>query len=88
MYIVTGPRIELAIMLIDGMKPLLERFHISFGTKETVIELNRVHIEVYPSHHLDAMRGAYLTYFFFSSMKQTFPLQGSNRMRGTFPRYI
>ena len=30
---------------------------VSFDSKETVIELNRVHIEAYPSHHLDAMRG-------------------------------
>jgi hypothetical protein len=30
---------------------------ITFGTKETVIELNNVKIEAFPSHHLDAMRG-------------------------------
>ena len=30
---------------------------VSFDSKETVIELNRVHIEAYPAHHLDAMRG-------------------------------
>lgn len=74
MCIVTGPRIELAITLIDRMKGLfrnrsllansdskgLFRDRISglkFNTKETVIELNGVHIEAYPSHHLDAMRG-------------------------------
>ena len=28
-----------------------------FDTKETVMQLNGVHIEAYPSHHLDAMRG-------------------------------
>jgi hypothetical protein len=31
--------------------------HITFDTKETVIELNGVKIEAFPSHHLDAMRG-------------------------------
>ena len=30
---------------------------IMFCTKETVIELNNVKIEAFPSHHLDAMRG-------------------------------
>jgi hypothetical protein len=30
---------------------------VTFDSKETVIELNGVHIEGYPSHHLDAMRG-------------------------------
>ena len=33
-----------------------EELHILFDTKETVIELNAVHIEAFPSHHLDAMR--------------------------------
>ena len=32
---------------------------LKFDTKETVLELNGVHIEVIPSHHLDAMH--YLT---------------------------
>jgi hypothetical protein len=62
MCIVTGPRIELAIALIDRMKGLFRlRSHpwdlITFDTKETVIELNNVKIEAFPSHHLDAMRG-------------------------------
>jgi hypothetical protein len=52
MCIVTGPRIDLAIALIDRMKKL-----VTFDSKETVIELNGVLIEAYPSHHLDAMRG-------------------------------
>jgi late competence protein required for DNA uptake (superfamily II DNA/RNA helicase) len=58
MCIVTGPRIDLAITLIDRMKRLFtdNRF-VTFDSKETVIELNGVHIEAYPSHHLDAMRG-------------------------------
>lgn len=67
MCIVTGPRIELAITLIDRMKALFlnlqgqnilasQQAKIQFNTKETVIELNGVHIEAYPSHHLDSMR--------------------------------
>lgn len=59
MCIVTGPRIELAITLIDRMKRLfsLHQTTVSFDSKQTVIELNGVHIEAYPSHHLDSMRG-------------------------------
>jgi hypothetical protein len=58
MCIVTGPRIDLAITLIDRMKRLfLDKGLITFDNKETIIELNGVHIEAYPSHHLDAMRG-------------------------------
>lgn len=54
MCIVTGPRIELAITLIDRMKQLFLAFQSAknierssiFDTKETV---NGVHIEAYPS---------------------------------------
>jgi hypothetical protein len=56
MCIVTGPRIELAITLIDRMKGLFRNnllpTSMLFNSKETVIELNGVHIEAYPSHHL------------------------------------
>lgn len=58
MCIVTGPSIELAVTLIDRLKRLFTAAEkqpfslIRFDTKETVIELNRVHIEAYPSHHL------------------------------------
>jgi hypothetical protein len=59
MCIVTGPRIDLAIALIDRMKRLFSggKGLITFDTKGTVIELNGVKIEAFPSHHLDAMRG-------------------------------
>ena len=58
MCIVTGPRIDLAIALIDRIKRLFAgKGLIAFDTKETVIELNGVKIEAFPSHHLDAMRG-------------------------------
>lgn len=59
MCIVTGPRIDLAIALIDRMKKLFasSKGLTVFDTKETVIELNGVKIEAFPSHHLDAMRG-------------------------------
>ena len=50
MCIVTGPRIELAITLIDRLKSLFGiKFIPKFDTKETVIELNGVHIEASPS---------------------------------------
>ena len=58
MCIVTGTRIDLAIALIERMKRLFAgRGLVNFDTKETVIELNNVKIEAFPSHHLDAMRG-------------------------------
>ena len=52
MCIVTGPRIDLAIALIDGMKKL-------FATSKNLITTTTtfdMKIEAFPSHHLDAMR--------------------------------
>ena len=53
MVIVTGPNIDLAIKLIRRMKRLFEPLNILFDSKETVLELNRVRIESYPSNHID-----------------------------------
>jgi hypothetical protein len=47
MCIVTGPRIDLAIALIDRMKKLFassKDIAAAFVTKETVIELNNVKV--------------------------------------------
>jgi hypothetical protein len=51
MCIVTGPRIDLAIALIDRMKKLFSSSKglvTKFDTKETVFELNGVKIEAFP----------------------------------------
>jgi hypothetical protein len=57
MCIVTGPNIDIAIKLIKRMKALFEpRLHVTFDSKETVLELNGCTIEAYPSNHIDAYR--------------------------------
>ena len=97
MCIVTGPRIELAITLIERMKGLFQYWRegfdnphspilrsqngsskqtigqVHFDTKETVIELNGIHIEAYPSHHLDAMRGLKDASFIYLDEADFFP---------------
>jgi hypothetical protein len=46
------------VTLIDRLKSIIsQNSGIVFNTKETVLVLNHCIIEVYPSHHLDAMRG-------------------------------
>ena len=89
MCIVTGPRIELAITLIDRMKGFFENFSsaMRFSTKETVIELNGVHIEAYPSHHLDAMRGLTNVTFIYLDEADFFP-PGQQWARDVSERYI
>src|ERR1051326_9347652 len=57
MYIVTGPNIDSVIKLIKRMKALFEpKIHVTFDSKETVLELNGRTIEAYPSNHIDAYR--------------------------------
>jgi hypothetical protein len=57
MCIVTGPNIDIAIKLIKRMKGLFEpKLHVTFDSKETVLELNGCTIEAYPSNHIDAYR--------------------------------
>ena len=97
MCIVTGPRIELAITLIDRMKRLFIEAR-SFqnhaqkisrsNTKETVIELNGVHIEAYPSHHLDSMRGLKAISFIYLDEADFFPPGQQQDARDVSERYI
>ena len=89
MCIVTGPRIELAVTLIDRMKQLFtERDLIRFDTKETVLQLNGVHIEAYPSHHLDAMRGVSNVSFVLLDEADFFPPGQQQDARDVSERYI
>lgn len=93
MCIVTGPRIELAITLIDRMKGLFLNdsgfgHNIQFDTKETVIELNGVHIEAYPSHHLDSMRGLKDVSFIYLDEADFFPPGQQSDARDVSERYI
>jgi hypothetical protein len=89
MCIVTGPRIDLAIALIDRMKKLfVGKRHNTFDTKETVIELNGVKIEAFPSHHLDAMRGLPHVSFILLDEADFFPPGQQADARDVSERYI
>ena len=85
----TGPRIDLAIALIDRMKKLFAgKGLITFDTKETVIELNNVKIEAFPSHHLDAMRGLPDVSFIPLDEADFFPPVQQQDARNVSERYI
>ena len=50
MCIVTGPNIEMAIKLIKRLKGIFEpKLSLTFSNKETVLELNGLQIEAYPT---------------------------------------
>jgi hypothetical protein len=93
MCIVTGPRIDLAIALIDRMKKLFASSKgiaaaTAFDTKETMIELNGVKIEAFLSHHLDAMRGLPNVSFILSDEADFFPPGQQADARDVSERYI
>jgi hypothetical protein len=92
MCIVTGPRIDLAIALIDRMKKLFSGMigltSIIFNTKETVLKLNNVKIEAFPSHHLDAMRGLSNVSFILLDEADFFPPGQQQDARDVSERYI
>lgn len=113
MCIVTGPRIDLAIALIDRMKKLFvpaagngngggngssnnssRRSNVAnanpiiFDTKETILELNGVKIEAFPSHHLDAMRGLPNVSFILLDEADFFPPSQQQDARDVSERYI
>lgn len=89
MCIVTGPRIELSVTLIDRLKALYyNKLSILFSNKETVLDLNGVRIEVYPSHHLDAMRGLANVSFILLDESGFFPPGQQNDARDISERYI
>ncbi len=89
MCIVTGPRIELAIALIDRMKALFRgEGLVAFDTKETAIDLNNVKIESFPSHHLDAMRGLQNVSFILLDEADFFPPGQQQDARDVSERYI
>jgi hypothetical protein len=89
MCIVTGPRLDLAVALITRLKLLFtEKRLITFDTKENVIVLNGVHIEAYPSHHLDAMRGIPNVSFILLDEADFFPPGQQQDARDVSERYI
>lgn len=58
MIIITGPRIELAIDLINRIKKLFyDKLKVTFDSKETTVVINNVRIHAIPSHHVSAGRG-------------------------------
>ena len=91
MCIVTGSRIDLTIALIDRMKKLFATSRgiaAAFDTKETVIDLNGVKVEAFPSHHLDAMRGLPNVSFILLDEADFFPAGQQQDARDVSEHYI
>lgn len=89
MVIVTGPNIDLAIKLIRRMKRLFEpKLNIFFDSKETVLELNNVRIESYPSNHIDSFRSLDNPKFILLDEADFFRKSEQEEVRAVSERYI
>lgn len=92
MVILTAPRIDLAINEIERIKDLLRGGptgnRLTFDTKETVLELNGVKIEAFPSHHLDSVRGLPNVSFIFLDESDFWLPSDQQSARATAERYI
>jgi hypothetical protein len=86
MVIVTGPNIDISVKLIQRMKQLFDP--ISFDSKETMIELNGVTIEAYPSSHLDAHRALDKPKFILLDEADFFRKGEQQDVRNVSERYI
>ena len=82
--LVTGPRLELAIQLMDRLKGL---FDYQFDTKNTVCVLNGCKIEAFPSHHLASARGLSPRIVFLDEA-DFFPIGQQQEARSIAERYI
>jgi len=88
MVIFTGPRVDLAVSLIRRIKELFEGQQIKFDGKETVVELNRVRIEAFPSYHAATARGLPNVSFVFIDEGDFFPIGQQEEVRAVAERYI
>ena len=61
---------------------------VVFDNKETVVELNGVRIEAFPSHHLDDMRGLQNVSFILLDESDFFPPGQQKDARDVSERYI
>ena len=86
--IVCGPNQDIAIKLIKRLKLMFESLAIYFATKETVIELNDVTIEAYPSNHIDAYRSLVSPKFIFIDEGDFFRESNQADVRNVSERYI
>jgi hypothetical protein len=89
MCIVTGPNIEMATKLIKRMKGIFERkLGLYFTNKETVLELNGVTVEAFPSNHIDSFRALDNPKFILLDEADFFRKSEQDDVRHVSERYI
>ena len=85
--IVVGPNIDLAEKLIRRMRNIIG-FNYIQSTTQTTIDINSVHIQAYPSNHLDAYRSLDRPRFIFIDEGDFFRKDQQEDVRHVSERYI
>ena len=87
--IVTGPNWDLSKKLIKRLKLLFEpKLNFYFDSKDTLLELNGVTIESFPSHHVDSFRSLSNPKFLLMDEFDFFPKNQAENTRAVAERYI
>lgn len=85
--IVTGPRVDLAVTLIDRFKMLFSKYFY-MESRNTVAVLNGCTVAAFPSHHLNTMRGLTDVKFILLDEADFFPIGEQQNARDISERYI
>lgn len=89
MAIVTGPRIDLAVSIMQRLKILFFPHGVTFDSEKTKCELgDNCLIECFPSHHLHTMRGLPKVKIIFLDEADFFPKHQQVEARHVSERYI
>jgi len=88
MCIITAPNSQTSIGIVRRVKKLFEPLNIYFDSKETVLELNGVRIESFPSHNLSAMRSLPNVSFILADEADFWPNNQQQEVRDVIERYI
>lgn len=84
---ITGPNIDVAITLIQRLKALFPP-NILPDTKETVCEINGVHVQAFPSYNLKAARGLEKPILVWLDEADYFPVGQQDEATVISERYI
>jgi hypothetical protein len=88
--VVVGPRLEAAQDWLDRFKSLVSRKFPNLFDKDksTVAILNQVKLEIFPSHHVSAMRGYTRLRFIMADEADYFPPGQQKEVRAVVEGYI
>jgi late competence protein required for DNA uptake (superfamily II DNA/RNA helicase) len=87
---VVGPRLEAAQDWLDRFKALISRKYPGLFDKDksTIAMLNKVKLEIFPSHHISAMRGMDRVRFIMVDEADYFPPGQQKEVRAVVEGYI